>query len=185
MGLTNFDTESWEVAARRFLTEDGADAIEGFAQVDGLENVPDLDPRAQRMTVIVRALAAIPLALAFALTACGDQGFRCGTHSQFGEGVQYCALAEEVCICATHSCAVPVEQGANAKDCKSGWVYVGSPFAALGLEHECVEEEHAPKSGVTIPGGAEKACIDTDDSVESDTSDTSTTDSDTTDTTEG
>lgn len=79
-----------------------------------------------------------------------EPGFQCGVAFNDDDTMpRSCSRPDEVCICATHSCAVPVdssstdEGGARATGkCVSKFRYVDAPFASEALR--CVELEHVP-----------------------------------------
>lgn len=78
----------------------------------------------------------VALGFIVALGMCGcdeGEGFRCGESVSNGGSVRVCAAPQEVCICATQSCARPAN---TDEGCASGYVYVERPFARI---EGCVE----------------------------------------------
>jgi uncharacterized protein YjbI with pentapeptide repeats len=107
------------------------------------------------------ALALAPLALAF--SACTTSGFECGSPLASDPKLTYtCARPEEVCICATRSCARPeyptadqraddaeLAPGTRESDrivCPSGLRYVPEIDFVVDddLAGKCVATAHAP-----------------------------------------
>lgn len=100
------------------------------------------------------------------LAGCKQQGFECGTPaSDDPDVITRCDRSQEVCICATRSCAkrVPVPEhppsgldaGVDAAVdpdaiCDSGLRYVEKPFAHKDWAGKCVPPEHKPNDDVAI-----------------------------------
>lgn len=100
----------------------------------------------QRSTLVIMLGVGAP-GLVVASMACDLErpGFECGTPSELDEHVvQRCTRADEVCVCATRSCAVAEPQGTSDR-CSSGYRYVGQPFADATLAGECVLDDHVPQ----------------------------------------
>lgn len=113
-----------------------------------------------------RQLLASGLTLALGISLCAygcdaPRGFECGSPLPSDPVViRSCTGANQVCVCATRSCAVAVHVassdgggGAQAYDpCPSGLRYIDSPFARTPLA--CVEDADA----VTKLSGGKTTC---------------------------
>jgi hypothetical protein len=77
------------------------------------------------------------------LAACSAQhdDFFCGTRVGGDPTIVVtCSRVDEVCVCATHSCAMPVDK----TECPSELRYVEEPYARSDVDGECVDEADAP-----------------------------------------
>ncbi len=104
-----------------------------------------------RSTIV---LAGLALGLVGSQVSCERQGFECGTPVDLeNEIIQRCTRPDEICICATHSCAVAVPSSvAQGEEGDSRYRYVASPFAAPNLAGEWVAAEDAPEPGMETDG---------------------------------
>ncbi len=108
------------------------------------------------------------------LAGCGREGFECGTALLEDEQVvRACTRTDEVCVCATHACALP--SPSTDSKCESGLKYVDVPFAPEDLANTCVAPEHA--SGKVLSGEKPELCESGES--ESGTGDTTSTGSET------
>lgn len=92
------------------------------------------------------------------VTALGCQmsdGFYCGEPIPFNEQVvQACTGPNEVCDCATRSCAEKVDE----KECASGYKYTSVPFARQELADRCVDIEGSDASRLISQHDDDKRC---------------------------
>lgn len=75
-----------------------------------------------------------------ALLGCEQRGFECGTPLPTDPDViRRCDRPNEICVCATRSCAVQeVPRDEAEMDCSSGYRYVETPFADPDRAKQCV-----------------------------------------------
>ena len=87
----------------------------------------------------------LPLALIL-VSACHTRGFQCGIPLASDPDATYtCERPEEVCVCATRSCAKKEVAASDAEDpCPNGLRYVSeSDFLAdEDLQNKCVDKAH-------------------------------------------
>lgn len=101
------------------------------------------------MSLLARLLrGCLPIALVpFLLGGCPTSGFECGTPLASDPDQTYtCSRPEEVCVCATRSCARIDHPASDAKDpCPSGLRYVDEVAFVTDddMVGQCVDEAHA------------------------------------------
>lgn len=105
----------------------------------------------------LRLCTLLPILLLLpAFSACTASGFECGTPLASDPALTHtCDLPEEVCICATRSCAQPEHPASDAKHaCESGLRYVTdkSFVTANELAGACVDPAHK-LSAIDQPDG--------------------------------
>ena len=139
----------------------------------------------------MKRLSAPLIALIGLSTSCGTDGFKCGTKSLSGDTVQYCAHPEEICVCATRACAIPLALSDDpGQECESGYVYSRAEFYSVDsngkkFKDDCVKSEHYsvpdPDPKQFVRGGSSQTCSDveggsteTQGDTGTDTTDTST-----------
>lgn len=89
-------------------------------------------------TRIARASLVIGVVLgAFSGVYCERPGWKCGTYLHgSSETIRRCNREDEVCVCASYSCAVP------DKACKkTGFRYVDDAYAAYDVRGACIEDK--------------------------------------------
>lgn len=90
-----------------------------------------------------RGATAVPAgllaAIIFSAGCVASEGFRCGEPPPGGSRGRACASPEEVCICASRSCATRDFQRGDAGACESGYRYLSGPFARHELRGDCVD----------------------------------------------
>lgn len=95
------------------------------------------------MRSLLALLSPVTLLL---LSACPTQGFECGTPlASDPDGTHTCERPEEVCVCATRSCAKKEVAASDAEDpCPNGLRYVKEKdyLADDLLENRCVDKAH-------------------------------------------
>lgn len=84
-----------------------------------------------------------------------SDGFRCGEPVPGGETGRECGRPEEVCVCATRSCATPDLERDAGEPCESGMRYLGRPFARSDIAGECVP---ADQLGWVVRGEPQYLC---------------------------
>jgi hypothetical protein len=75
---------------------------------------------------------------------CERPGWKCGTYLHgSSETIRRCNREDEVCVCASYSCAVP------DADCKkTGLRYVDDAYAAPDLRGTCIEDKREVDSAL-------------------------------------
>lgn len=120
-----------------------------FAAVEHRLVLPSLHRCSMRRSIYQGVLGYLQLSFLPALLGgCPTSGFECGTPLASDPDQTYtCSRPEEVCICATRSCA-RVEHPASdaAEPCSSGLRYVKEKIfvADDDLAGQCVDIAHAP-----------------------------------------
>jgi len=130
-------------------------------------------PRAQRRGTLVLLLSASFLVLAVTPASCTTEGFLCGEPLRGNPSVvQSCMGANEICVCATRSCAAPVldlvlggaagiaGSGSSAEECPLR--YLPSPFADPEWAGRCVPDEHLRYGRIEREDAPRAVCPDVD-----------------------
>ncbi len=89
-----------------------------------------------------------------ATASCGDSsGLLCGVAFEGSDGFRSCSRNKEVCVCATNSCAVRVD---DPSGCSSGYQYVDDGFAEPQYRGRCVDDRVTNE--LIVQGASVQSC---------------------------